>query len=142
MAKLSSPDALMRQWFQEVWNERREEAIDRLMAPDARVHGLAESPIVGPTAFKPFHKSLCAAFGHFNVDVAQTVVEGDRVVALCHVTGCHDGDGLGCKGTGNNVDFWGMTMARVVDGRLVEGWNTFVFLTMYQQVGVVKSPVV
>jgi hypothetical protein len=30
----------------------------------------------------------------------------------------------------------------VRDGRIVEGWNTFDFLTMYQQMGWVKSPVV
>jgi hypothetical protein len=33
-----------------------------------------------------------------------------------------------------------MTMVRVVDGQLVEGWNCFDFLTMYHQVGWVKVP--
>ena len=43
--------------------------------------------------------------------------------------------------TNRGADFWGMTMFRVKDGRLVEGWNAFDFLTMYQQLGWVKSPV-
>jgi predicted ester cyclase len=137
----ASPDAVMRQWFQEVWNERREEAIDRLMAPDAKVHGLAGAPIDGPEGFKPFHRAMCGAFGEFKVEVVQTVVEGDRIAAHCHVVGRHVGDGLGGKPTGRAVDFWGTTIARVRDGRIVEGWNTFDFLTMYQQVGWVKSPV-
>lgn len=34
-------DAIIREWFREVWDEGREEAIDRLMAADAVVHGLS-----------------------------------------------------------------------------------------------------
>jgi len=64
------------------------------------------------------------------------------VAALCHVTGRHVGDALGGKATGKTVDFWGTTIGRVRDRRILEGWNTFDFLTMYQQVGWVKSPVV
>jgi steroid delta-isomerase-like uncharacterized protein len=137
----TSPDVVMRQWFQQVWNERREEAIDQLMAPGARVHGLAATPIDGPAGFKPFYQTLCAAFDDFQVDVVQTLVEGDRVAALCHVTARHTGDALGGPATGNTVDFWGTTIGRVENGRIVEGWNTFDFLTMYQQLGWVGSPV-
>jgi predicted ester cyclase len=138
----ASPDAVMRQWFQELWNERREQTIDRLMAPDGKVHGLAGGVIDGPQGFKPFYRTFCDAFADFKVDVVQTVVEGDRVAVLCHVTGRHAGDALGGKATGRPVDFWGTTICRVRDGRIVEGWNTFDFLTMYQQMGWVKTPVV
>jgi hypothetical protein len=31
-------------------------------------------------------------------------------------------------------------MARVVDGQIVEGWNSFDFLTMFQQFGWVRTP--
>jgi predicted ester cyclase len=142
IVKKVSPDAVMRQWFQEVWNECHEDAIDRLMAPDGKIHGLAGSPIDGPEGFKPFYRAFCGAFADFRVDVVQTIVEGDRVAALCHVTGRHVGDALGGAATGRSVEFWGTTIGRVQNGRLVEGWNTFDFLTMYQQIGWVKSPVV
>ena len=80
-----SPDAVIRQWFQEVWNERREDAIDRLMTPDAQVHGVSGDVIVGPGNFKPFYRTMCTAFGEFKVEVVQTLVEGDRVAAYCRV---------------------------------------------------------
>jgi steroid delta-isomerase-like uncharacterized protein len=137
-----SPEAIVRQWFQEVWDERREEAIDRLMAPDAKIYGLSEGEMVGPASFKPLYKTFCDAFADFKVEVVQTVVESNRVAALCHVTGRHAGDSLGCPATGRRVDFWGTTIVRVEDERIVEGWNTFDFLSMYQQVGVVPTPVV
>ena len=49
------PAELVQQWFHEVWDEGKEEAIDRIMAPDAKVHGLGEpegQTIVGPEQFK------------------------------------------------------------------------------------------
>jgi len=138
----AAPEAVMREWFQQVWNERRAEAIDRLMAPDAVVHGLGAAPISGPTAFKPFHQTLCAAFDKLNVEVVQTVTEGNRVTALCRVTGRHVGGALGGPATGRSVDFWGTTIGRIENGQIVEGWNTFDFLTMYQQIGWVPTPVV
>jgi len=33
-----------------------------------------------------------------------------------------------------------MAITRVRDGKLVEGWNVFDFLTMYQQIGWISNP--
>jgi predicted ester cyclase len=38
------------------------------------------------------------------------------------------------------VDFWGMCMLKVEDGKIVEGWNCFDMLSMYQQIGWVGTP--
>jgi predicted ester cyclase len=62
-------------------------------------------------------------------------------VALCHVTGKHVGDSLGGPATGRDVDFWGTTTFRVQGDQIIEGWNTFDFLTMYQQLGWVANTV-
>ena len=48
----ASPDVVVRQWFREVWDDGNEEAIDRLLAPHAIVHGLGPTPMTGPAAFK------------------------------------------------------------------------------------------
>lgn len=136
-----APDALAREWFDSVWNKLDESAIDRLMHPQAVAHGLGPQPIRGPEQFKPFFHVFRKAFPGIRVFVERTVVQGDSVAVLCHVTGKHLGDTLGGPATGRNVDFWGSTMIRVKDGKIVEGWNTFDFLTMYQQIGWVANPV-
>ena len=42
--------ALVRRWFDEVWNQGREDTIDELLAATAIAHGLGEGdqPVTGP----------------------------------------------------------------------------------------------
>ena len=61
---------------------------------------------------------------------------GELSLAHCRVTATHKGDGLGFPATGRQIEFWGFALGRYVDGQLVEGWNCFDFLGMYQQLGV------
>ena len=138
-----TPDALARQWFEEVWNNGREELIDALMAPHAVIHGL-ETPdgrsVDGADAFKPFFRVFRQAFPDIHVTVERTVTEGEFAVAYCHVAGTHSGADLGVPSTGRRISINGMLMARVENGRLVEGWNCFDFLRLYQQLGLVAGP--
>jgi predicted ester cyclase len=80
------------------------------------------------------------ALGDLSIEVVRTVTEGDVVAAYCHVTGQHVGAAFGGAPTGQPVDFWGMTIVRVEDGKIVEGWNSFDMLGMYQQIGWVANP--
>lgn len=135
-----TPEQIARRWFKEVWDEGREEAIDRLMAPDAVAHGLAEAPIKGPAEFKPIFRMFREALGDLQIHIERTVVEGDMVAAHCRVIGRHIGNGFGGAPTWRPVDFWGMTIVRVKGDQIVEGWNSYDFLTMYQQMGWVPNP--
>jgi steroid delta-isomerase-like uncharacterized protein len=125
-------------WFEHVWNRGDETAIDRLMSPSAKFHGLPSSdgePIVGPAAFKPFFQSFRQAFPDIKVRVLRTVCEGDMVACHCGVTGTHSGPGLGVEPTGSPIHIDGMAIAVIRDGQIQEGWNCFDFMSLYQQVG-------
>lgn len=140
----STPDAVTRQWFKEVWDEGREEAIDRLMAPDGVVHGMSGPggpPMVGPAAFKAVFHMFREALGDLTITIERTVVEGELCAAHFRTRGRHIGRALGGEPTGRPVDFECVTITRVRDGRIVEGWNVIDSLTMYQQMGWVGNPV-
>ena len=138
---LQTPDVITRRWFNEVWNEGREAAIDQLAAPDVVIHGLrGTSPMIGTAAFKEVFHTFRGALGDLEIVVERTVVEGDTCAAYCVVKGRHVGDAFGGPPTGNAVAFNGIAITRMRDGKLVEGWNCFDFLTMYQQIGWVKTP--
>lgn len=85
-----TPDAVARQWFREVWDEGKEETIDRLMAPDAIVHGLTGPggpPMVGPAAFKPIFHTFREALGDLAIDIERVFVDGEYCTVHCRVKG-------------------------------------------------------
>jgi steroid delta-isomerase-like uncharacterized protein len=132
---MANPSAVVRRWFEEVWNEGKESTIDELYSSQAVAHGLPGSALKGPAGFKPFFAQFRAAFPDIHVEVTQCVCEGEMCVVHCVVTGTHTGAGLGAP-THRPVRFTGMTMARVAGGQIQEGWNEFDFLRMYQQLGI------
>jgi len=50
------------------------------------------------------------------------------------------GPAVGEGAVGLDVDFWGISMITVEDGRIAEAWNCFDMLCMYQQIGWVANP--
>jgi steroid delta-isomerase-like uncharacterized protein len=132
---------LAHHWFEEVWNKGRAEAIDEMFAEDAIAHGLGDAggnELRGPADFKPFFYSFRAAFPDIQVTVEETVSEGDRLAARCTVTGTHAGEGIGFAATNQPVTFTGMCMLRIKDGKIVEAWNNFDFMSMFQQLGAIQ----
>lgn len=138
-----SNKVLIYRWFEEVWNKKNEAVIDELLDPQAVLYGLSEDPtraIRGPKEFRPFWKAFVTAFPDLHISVESTIAEEDKVVARCAVRGTHTGDGLGFAATGKRVHINGIVIARVSDGRICEGWNSFDFLMLYSQLGVMKGP--
>ena len=135
---MPSPESVVRTWFDEVWNQGLEKSIDRIFAADGLAHGLSGGALRGPAAFKPFFHSFRAAFPDIRVEVMRTVTEGDIVAAHCHVAGTHKGDTIG-KATGKRMEFSGMCICRIHNGQIVESWNNFDFLSLYQQLGLLPK---
>jgi len=137
---LEENKALIRRWFEEVWNKGRADAIAEMMAENAVAHGLSEDaakPLRGPSGFRPFHAQFREAFPNIEVVIEDTIAEGDKVVARCSVRGKHAGDSLGFKATGVQAEFDGITIVRIKDGKFVEAWNNFDFMKMYKQLGAI-----
>lgn len=130
--------ALIRRWFEEVWNKGREEAIDEMFAEHGIAHGLADEsgePLRGPNGFKPFFRNFRTAFPDIEVVVEDTITEGEKVAARCTVRGKHQSDSLGFAATQRPMEITGMTIVRVRDGKIIEAWNNFDFMSMFKQLG-------
>lgn len=115
-------------WYEEVWHKGNERAIDNLLHQNAIIHGLGtESNTTGPENFKPFYKNFRESFPTVHVKLEPIVVTDDIEAAYCEVTG-NDTDG-------KDFRFYGITIVRFKDGKIMEAWNGFDFLTMYKQLG-------
>jgi steroid delta-isomerase-like uncharacterized protein len=131
--------ALVRRWFEQVWNKGRVETIDELLADRSVVHGLGED-MHGPAAFKAFHAAYRDAFPDLVIKIEHMIADDEVVALRWSAAATHSGGGLGFAATGKRAQFTGMAFVRVEGGRFVEGWNSFDQLGLLQQLGVVTLP--
>ena len=133
---------LVYRWYEEVWNKKREDVIDEMLSPDIVSYGLTDNPtesVRGTAAFKKYWRSLIEIFPDIHVAVESTIAEDDKVVARCSVRGTHLGHGLGIPPTGKKVHVTGVRIAVFQDGRVIEAWNNFDYLTVFKQLGILPT---
>ncbi len=116
--------AVARRVFDEIFNQGRFQVADEIYAPDFRNHG-ARRTIDLQTDQAWVHAEK-KAFPDLRISVQQMVAEGDKVAVLWTFQGTHTGSGYeGLPATGTRVEVRGMTIWRIVDGRIVEEWSSF-----------------
>jgi steroid delta-isomerase-like uncharacterized protein len=133
--------ALIRRWFEEVWNQGRQEVIEQLLAPGAMGVGLGEgnTKTQGSAEFTVFFLNLRGTFPDLHVNIEDILAEGDKVAVRFSVEGTHSGGALGVTPTGRKVQFTGMTIVRIADGQIVEGWNNLDQLGLLKQIGALSA---
>ncbi len=120
-------------WFEKVWNQGRKDAIAEMLAPDGVIHDGHETA-KGPEGFYAFYDRMHAAFSDIHITIESTLAEGDDVCLRWSCTLRHSGDGLGLPATGKVVKTTGISIIRLADGKLTEGWQNWDMLGLMQQI--------
>lgn len=129
----TSNTALARRWFEEVWNQRREDTIDELLAEGSVGHTRA-GDLHSPEDFKiRIHGPFLQAFPDLKVTIDDTISEGDQVAVRWNALGTHLGDGLGMPPTGRKISITGITWIRYRDGKMIEGWDCWNQAALFEQ---------
>ena len=68
------------------------------------------------------------------------IAEDDKVVTRWTAVGSHQGELMGIPPTGRRVTVTGITINRIVGGKIMETWNNYDALGQLQQLGVVPPP--
>jgi predicted ester cyclase len=112
-------------WFQELWNERKLETIDRLLAPDAVAHEVIgpQTVLRGPAEFRAAAEQLLKAFGEMHFTVEDVFGQDDRVAIRLMLRLRHTGPLGGLRPSGKSFALPVLCIVRLRDGLLVEGWN-------------------
>jgi steroid delta-isomerase-like uncharacterized protein len=116
--------ALARRWFEEVWNQRRDQTVVELLADPCEGH-MEGGEVRGPGDFLAARAALLGALPDLRVVVEGTLAERDEVAIRWSATGTHRGDELGPKASGRRIEFRGISWVRFQDGRIVEGWDSW-----------------
>ena len=125
---------LVRRWFEEVWNQKREDAIDAMYHRQGKAHGFpdAQSVLVGPEEFKKIHRNFLGAFPDLQVKIEDLVAESDRVAVRWTITMTHRGDHLGFPASGKTAHLEGSSFVIVKNGMILEGWNQMEMQGLFQ----------
>ncbi|MGA9511503.1 MAG: ester cyclase [Candidatus Sulfotelmatobacter sp.] len=134
--------SLMKRWYREVWQERKNDTIYELLAPNAVLTGTngPKKQIRGPEQFAAFAEQIRSAFSDTQIVVEDAFGIDDKVVARWSATMIHSGNGLGVPATGKPVKITGISIARIANGKIAEGWDNWDRLAMLEQIGAYSPP--
>jgi predicted ester cyclase len=79
------------------------------------------------------------AFPDMRLTIEDIVAEGETVMARWSCRGTHKGDLSGIAPTGKPFTISGVTIVRLANGKMVEGWVNWDALGLMQQLGVVPE---
>jgi steroid delta-isomerase-like uncharacterized protein len=131
--------AIVRRLFEEPWKGNLD-VVDELVASEYIGHDPANpEPLRGPEGVKEFISTYRAAFPDARITVKQQLAEGDLVATGWSGHGTHEGELMGIQPTGKQVTVSGLTISRLVGGKVVEefqNWDTF---GMMQQLGAIPA---
>jgi len=125
--------AIARRAFEEILSGGRFELAEQLYAKDFVNHGVHRNATLeeDQAALKGWHQ----AFSDITIVPEKLIAEGDLVTIYWIARGTNTGTGNGLPATGKKADLAGITIWRIVDGKIKEEWSAFDQLSMMQQLG-------
>jgi len=127
--------------FIQVWGDGNLDVVDELAAPSLVVrYPTIPQVIQGSRAFRHVLAGFRSAFPDSALRVEEEIAEGEKVVIRWSFSGTHKGSLLGVPATGKRVTWTGITIYRIVDGKVVEEQGEEDFAGFFRQVGLVREP--
>jgi predicted ester cyclase len=133
---------LVKDFFEEVWNNKNLDLLDVVYSPDFVLHALWQNTSAGGAieahGIEPAKKVIggwLAGFPDMTVTVDDQVAEGDKVGSRHTSTGTHTETFMGMAPTGKKATITGMTITRIENGKMVEAWTAWDALGMFEQLG-------
>jgi steroid delta-isomerase-like uncharacterized protein len=129
--------ALAKRAFEELLSQGHFELAEQLYAKDFINHGIHRNASLeeDQAALKGWHQ----AFSDIAIMPEKLIAEGDLVTIYWIARGTNTGTGNGLPATGKKAELAGITIWRIVDGKIKEEWSAFDQLSMMQQLGLVPA---
>ena len=132
-------EAVVRRFYEELCNDRKNELADDLVAAGHRVHDPQVNADDGPAGMAAAISTYQTGVdGHW--EIRDIFSAGDKVVARWTGSGRHVGDVNGIPATGREVsNIEGLSVHRMEDGKIAETWQVWDTLGFLQQLGVIPA---
>jgi steroid delta-isomerase-like uncharacterized protein len=131
---------IVRRFAEEIWNEKRLNRAEEIMAQDYVDHGALPGQAPGLEGFRRKGTMWVAAVPDLRVRTEDMFAEGDRVAVRWTAEGTHEGTLLGLPPSGRRFRFGGLSIFRVAEGKVAEQWEAWDTRDLLQQLGAVPTP--
>jgi len=113
--------AIVRRIYEELWDARKLEVADELIAEVSLNYDTGLTPVPGgPEDFKAVVQMVTAGFPDNRHAVEELIAEGDTVVARVTLTGTNEGEFMGMPPTGKRIEVNEIHIYRLLEGKIVE----------------------
>jgi ketosteroid isomerase-like protein len=127
MSQAKTNAALMRRYYEEVFNRRNLAFLREHLHPDVVGHGPGADDVVrGAEQVAAFSMFVFEAYDDYRFTLEETIAQDDRVVVRGSVSATH-------RATGRPVRFFGLTEYRLEGGRIREYWRAYDRLDLYDR---------
>jgi predicted ester cyclase len=125
--------AVVRKVFTDILSQGKYDVAAEIYARDFVNHDTAKD--LGADEDLANNRGWRAAFPDLEITVDREIAEGDFVTVLWRAKGTNTGSGNGLSATGKKTEGRGISVFRVVDGRMKEEWTEFSQLLVLRQLG-------
>ena len=126
--------------IEEGCNTRRLSIFDELFAPDLVDHGLPPGLPKTLEGRKQLASLYWSAFPDLRLTIEDQIAEGEKVVTRWTARGTNMAELMGTPPTGRRMVVTGITVDRIVDGKIVERWGEINQLAILQRLGPISGP--
>jgi steroid delta-isomerase-like uncharacterized protein len=129
--------AIAKRAFEEILSHGRFELVQELYAKDFVNHGIHRDASLeeDQAALKGWHQG----FSDIAIVPEKLIAEDELVTVYWIARGTNTGTGNGLPATGKKVELAGITIWRIVDGKIKEEWSAFDQLSLMQQLGLLPA---
>lgn len=126
-------------FYSKVWNvainEGKIEVLDTAYSPEIVLHTSPE--IKGVADAKAYYANFVTGFSNREFIVKEIFGQGDKLTKYWQFKGKHTGTFMGIPATGKTVDIEGCTIARIVNGKIVEERDFMDNMSFLKQLGLI-----
>jgi steroid delta-isomerase-like uncharacterized protein len=131
---------IVRRLIEEFWNQGNQSLADQLFTPNYTHHDSSTPDFGrGPESERKRATLYRTAFPDIHLTVEDIIAEGETVMTRWSCRGTHKGDLNGIAPTGKQVNISGVTVLRLTNGKMAEGYVNWDALGLMQQLGVVPE---
>jgi len=124
--------------YQEIYNSNDLDRLAEVVSEDLLTPNIMPGIPHGLEGAKAAHRIMLAGFPDYQTVIEDILGEGDKVAARIRMSGTNTGQFMGIPATGKRVEFTGMYIARIANGKIVEHWGEEDSVSLLQQLGVLK----